>query len=837
MSNLKITQALTNLFEKQRIVFWYDNRQEFRADFVSLELPGIEKIELANNEFGVKYRILREQPDQKFLLYREGAEPAYLDNWLLDVQLASGNTFRTDQLALWLAELELGPDCYPVLEEHAAFFTAAKRREQLHKLLQPGDSQSMLRFKMLVVCAGAKGEPRLDVIVEELLAELANAESACIKLIESSGLDSFLWEQMKRAYGYVSEQAGLHDFVIELFKACFMMGTDPEYKARLSAESLVFLRRWKDSRSHESSFELLSAQCAEVLQIGDKLHKLDYRALLDLDYFELIDRKILSELVRATVARTATAADVEQSVRQRRQSHWFSHFEDVYLALDYAAQFLQTLDAAKLEMASLADGVEKYAVSWYRLDQLYRKFVHHSRKSGQASLLEELSAQIENQYSNNYLTRLNDRWQQHVDAALNWTAAPIMLQRNFFSRCVKPFLERKTKVCVLISDAFRYEVGEELQSLIRREDRFEAELEPALSMLPSYTQLGMAALLPNQALQLAENDSGDAIVDGQSAQGSTNRGKILAAAVPSSAVVLAKDLLDMNQADSRALLRDNDVVYVYHNLIDKTGDTRDTEERVFAAAEDTLSELVRLVKKLTNANASNLLVTADHGFIYQHRPLEESAFLSNVPEGDEVLYRDRRFILGRGLRSQAGFRTFTPEQLGLEGSLNVQIPKSINRLRLKGSGSRFVHGGATLQEVVIPVVRINKKRQSDVGSVEVEFIGGGSRSITTGQLAVVLYQSEAVTEKKQARRLRAGLYTLDGELISDSHELMFDFASENPRERELSVRFILSRRADEANNQQVELRLEEQVEGTSHFTQYKATRYTIRRSFTSEFDF
>ena len=138
---------------------------------------------------------------------------------------------------------------------------------------------------------------------------------------------------------------------------------------------------------------------------------------------------------------------------------------------------------------------------------------------------------------------------------------------------------------------------------------------------------------------------------------------------------------------------------------------------------------------------------------------------------------------------------------------------------------------------MIPVVRINKKRQSDVGSVDVEFIGGGSRSITTGQLAVVLYQSETVTEKKQARRLRAGLYTLDGELISDSHELTFDFASDNPRERELSVRFILSRKADEANNQQVELRLEEQVEGTSHFTQYKAARYTIRRSFTSEFDF
>ncbi|AHZ69753.1 hypothetical protein OU5_2674 [Pseudomonas mandelii JR-1] len=835
MSNPKISQALSNLFDKQRIVFWYDTRLEFRADFETLELPDVEKIELANNEFGVKYRLLREQPEQKFLLYREGAEPPHLHNWLLDVQLASGNCFRTDQVALWLAELELGPDCYPLLEAHVAFFESAKRREALGKLLEPGDSQSLLQRKMLAVCAG--NEPRLDVILENLLGDLAASKDVRIKLIESSCLNVYLWEQVKRAYGYSSEQPGLHDFVIELFKACFMLGIDPAYKARLSAEALVFLKRWKDSRSHEQSFEALSEQCAAVLQIDDKLQTLDWRSLLELDYFELIDRKILSELVRAVVARTVTAQEVEQWVRQRRQSHWFERFKDVYLALEHAAQFIQVLDITQLQMESLTDGVQKYASQWFRLDQRYRKFVYHLRESGQASLLGELAMQVENLYGNNYLSRLNDRWQQHVDAAQQWEAAPVVLQRNFFSRYVQPFVERKTKVCVLISDAFRYEVGEELQSLIRQEDRFEAELEPMLSMLPSYTQLGMAALLPNNNLQLADNDSGDAIVDGQSAQGSVNRGKILATRVPASQVVRAKDLLAMNQADSRALLRDNEVVYVYHNLIDKTGDTRDTEERVFSAAEETLSELIRLVKKLTNANASNLLITADHGFIYQNHPLQESDFLSGEPEGDEVLYRDRRFVLGRSLREGASFKTFNPVQLGLTGTLMVQIPKSINRLRLKGSGSRFVHGGATLQEVVIPVIRINKKRQSDVGRVEVEFIGGGGKTITTGQLAVVLYQTEAVTEKLQSRRLRAGLFTLDGELVSDQHELLFDFSSPNPRERELPVRFILSRKADEANNQQVELLLEETVDGTSHFTRYKAARYAIRRSFSSEFDF
>lgn len=835
MTNPKIQQALSNLFDKQRIVFWYDTQHEFRKDFETLELPGVEKVELANNEFGVKHRVLREKPEQKFLLFRDGPEPAHLENWLLDVQLASGSTFRTDQVALWLAELELGPDAYPLLEAHAAFFEANKRRDKLKELLEAGDSQHALRQKMLAVCVGC--EARLDVMLEALLGDLASDSDARIKLIERSGLGAYFWEQVKRAYGYDSQQLGLQDFVIELFKSCFLSEVDPDFKPRLSSEAKVFIKRWKDSRSHAEAFENLSAQCAGILQIDDKLQPLDYRGLMELDEFESIDRRILSALVRDVVARTVSATEVEQWVRQRRQGHWFGRYKDVYLAIEHGAQFIQQLELTQLEMDSLVDGVSKYAKTWFRLDQRYRKFIHHARQSGQASLLQTLSQQVENLYTNNYLSRLNARWQQFVDACQRWEAAPVVGQPQFFARFVRPYLERNTKICVLISDAFRYEVGEELQSLIRREDRFEAELVPALACLPSYTQLGMAALLPHKTLALAENGSGEALVDGGSATGSANRAKVLAQAVSASAVVLAKDVLAMGKDDSRALIRDHDVVYVYHNLIDKTGDTRDTEERVFDAAEDTLDELLRVIKKLANANASNLLVTADHGFIYQNHPLEDSDFVTSEPEGAEILYTDRRFVLGRGLRDNSSFKTWQPDQLGLAGSLQVQIPKSINRLRLKGSGSRFVHGGATLQEVVIPVISINKKRQSDVGRVRVELIGGGGKTITTGQLAVVLYQTEPVTEKRQPRQLRVGLYTLAGELISDTHELTFDMASDNPRERELAVRFILSRKADACNNQQVELRLEEPVDGTSHHTLYQATRYTIRRSFTSEFDF
>jgi len=95
----RIAQTLARLFERHRIVFWYDAKQELRDDYEALHLPGVEKLELTNNEFGVKYRLLRDYPKQKFLLYREGPQPADLDNWLLDVQLAQGE-FRTDQVAI-----------------------------------------------------------------------------------------------------------------------------------------------------------------------------------------------------------------------------------------------------------------------------------------------------------------------------------------------------------------------------------------------------------------------------------------------------------------------------------------------------------------------------------------------------------------------------------------------------------------------------------------------------------------------------------------------------------------------------------------------------------------
>ncbi|MFZ6028021.1 MAG: hypothetical protein ACOYYS_09920 [Chloroflexota bacterium] len=133
--------------------------------------------------------------------------------------------------------------------------------------------------------------------------------------------------------------------------------------------------------------------------------------------------------------------------------------------------------------------------------------------------------------------------------------------------------------------------------------------------------------------------------------------------------------------------------------------------------------------------------------------------------------------------------------------MEIGLPKSIHRLRLKGSGSHYLHGGASLQEVVVPALRINKKRESELTQVSVSILRGAVSLIASGQFSVTFYQSEPVSDKVQPHTLHTALYTLGGEPISERNELVFNLTDEDPRKRELSVRFLLTRAADQANNQ------------------------------------
>ncbi|MDR2352358.1 MAG: BREX-1 system phosphatase PglZ type A [Deltaproteobacteria bacterium] len=829
----RIVKGLEKLFSIYRIVFWYDAKKEFRSAFEKLSLPDVEKLEIRNNEYYIKYTVLRSKPDQKFLLYKEGNKPEDLDNWLLDV-LLSQCEFRADQMSMWLSDLSLGEWFRDEAVKYKNFFSDSRLREKLKKLLKKDDELTLILLKMLAVCVDS--DIHVEAVVEKLLEEAAESQEKKYKLIESCGLIDFFWGQISSSYGYKCLEPTIKDFAIELFKSCYHMETDGEVK--LNSDALVFFKRLKDSSRFKQSFETLSEESAQVLGIEDELKDKDFRELKALDHFELIDKKIISSLAKELTLRTLSTYEISTYLVYRRQSFWYEKYKYIYEALDYGSQLFANLNEIKLTIDILSDGVDKYANNWYKLDNLYRKFIYAKRKATQATLLGEMSEQIENFYVNNFLLKLGNLFQEALEKERVLKTVHAKKQSNFYETFVKPFLQKKGKICVIISDGLRYEIGHDLMSLIRQEDRYNAELKPALSMLPSYTQLGMAALLPNNALSIAENERGEVFSDGQSTLGIKNREKILQASRDyKSIAIMAQELMDKKQDDCRSLVRDNDLIYVYHDLIDQTGDKRGSEDRVFEAVEETLDYLLKLVKKLASANVTNFLITADHGFLYQNRPIDDSFFLSNEISGDKIFYQHRRFVLGKGLKETADMHKFSSQELGLVGDIEALIPKSIYRIRKVGSISRYVHGGATLQEVMIPIIVVNKKRSEQRQTVDVTIILGERSIITTGQLTVTMFQNQPVTDKMKSRSLQAGIYAQDGSLISELKNLNFDFTSENPRERELRVSFVLTRDSDKANNQEVTLRLMENHPGTTHYILYTQQTYTLRRSFTTDFDF
>ncbi len=831
----RVSTTLAKMFEQERIVFWYDADRDMRDTFEALALPGVEKVEIKDNEFGLKYRILRKEPNQKFLIYNHGPEPAMKDNWLLDVQLATA-MFKADQAAIWVQELGIPTQYDAAVRDHMEFYRSQKRLDRLKQFEVDKSSASVsdIRRKMLAVCADADGE--LDTVVEALLEDLAFGRDSRMRVIERSGLLSFFWKQVANAYGYQPDQPDFQDFSIALFQSAYRRAIGEV--GDLNGEALLTFRRWKNSRHNGEAFERLSEKYQEILKIPEDLEPRDIRAVVSIDHFEEIDRHIIRAIVNAMSEQSASGVDVLKWVRERRQSHWYPKYADIYQAIACATEFQQALAGAELVMHSPADAVRRYTASWFKLDQLYRKFLYHMQKSGQATLLSSLYESIENRYSTNFVLKINDLWQDQIADLDEWKISGFERQQDFFRLQADRFRSKDQKFVVIISDALRFEVAEECMREIRSLDRFDAELTTMISALPSYTQLGMASLLPNRDLEIT--DKGDVSSYALPTSGTSNRGKVLALGrnEDRTKVLKAEDFMNNMRADEgKELFRDHDVVYIFHNRIDAMGDKLQTEDRLPEAAEAAVEDLKKMVQKLKSANFSNIVITADHGFLYQHKPLDESSFSVAEPVGESITIKNRRFVVGHGLKPADGLKLWDASQLGLTGDHQVAIPNSINRLRVSGSGARFVHGGASLQEVVIPVLSVGKQRETDVRKVDVRIVVSGKSLISSGQTAVMLYQEQPVSEKWHARTVTAGIYASDGELISDRHELTFDFGSGNAREREMPIKFLLSRAADNYNNQDVFLKVKERIGKTAHSTEIASHRFQLRRGIKTDFDF
>jgi uncharacterized protein (TIGR02687 family) len=259
--------------------------------------------------------------------------------------------------------------------------------------------------------------------------------------------------------------------------------------------------------------------------------------------------------------------------------------------------------------------------------------------------------------------------------------------------------------------------------------------------------------------------------------------------------VKAADLQAMKRDDGREFVRDARIVYVYHNEIDATGDTASSEEKAFQAVRTTIEELAALISHvIKNLNGSRVLVTADHGFLYQEtRPgAPEKSVLDQKPAGS--LKEKKRYILGEKLgQSDKVWQGRVQATAGASGEMEFWLPKGNNLFHFAG-GARFVHGGAMPQEVLVPVMTVKSLRgkaaeASIVRKVNVTQLGSVTKVVNNIQFFKFI-QTEPVSERVLPRTLLVALK--DGDMsISNEVQLTFDSASSDMNDRVKEARLVV----------------------------------------------
>jgi uncharacterized protein (TIGR02687 family) len=442
-----------------------------------------------------------------------------------------------------------------------------------------------------------------------------------------------------------------------------------------------------------------------------------------------------------------------------------------------------------------------YARELFLFDQLYRKFHELSDKADLAGwdVLKALREKIEDCYSNWFMMQLSLNWgdfltPDHPDNLMNrWCIPNVTNQYDFFDKYIQPTVHgsSRNKLFVIISDAFRYEAAEELTRIINGKYRLKADLEPMLGVVPGYTALGMASLLPHQRLSF--KPKGDIVVDDKATGSTALRADILSSY--EGTAIKADDLMVMSKDKGREFVKPYRIIYIFHDRIDAIGDKVASEGNTFEAVRKTIDDLYALIRFIINSlNGTNVIITADHGFIYQETPPEpmDKSKIEFNPEN--AVKTHKRFILGNNL-SRTGNTFFGNTKITAHTDIEMEflLPKGTNRFNFVG-GARFYHGGAMLQEIVIPVVSASEMKgihleKSEVRSVGVSLLGT-YKKLVTNRPVYKFIQTDPVSDRMKALTLKISLR--DGnDLISNEETVTFDSASASLDERRKSVKLSL----------------------------------------------
>ncbi|SDJ77867.1 BREX-1 system phosphatase PglZ type A [Salimicrobium halophilum] len=790
---------------KRHIVFWYDEEGEFVEDIKDLELDNVRIVTLTqNNLFATKYELEKVDPNSHFLIYANMTKPVPRQDWLLDLYKV-GMEFATDRTTVNMRELGITDDSLrTVFKKYDKFFNSTKRLKVFQSYPLDNLTEESIDITVLAVLAKSSLNS-LDEVVRSLLNELSQDKSQLWDQIDKLGDKKAFWQMVEKYYGYSLEDKSLISLMM-YFTISYLSDRMPEvelpsmwtkYVSNRPMNSIIFMNQLMNSNADIKAYRRLADQISSIIKVGEHVKEWDANHILDADAFQQFDMVIIDYLQNQLIQDVNQFGTYREIISKRRLLHWYDKYKHDYKAIEQGLRICEYAHNIKqfIPEKSAYDMFQIYYQKYYEVDTAYRKFYVAFDQLEHKEHLLPLREKVENLYTNWFLQELALKWTNSLEQTNyeTWAISGIDQQNQFYKNFVQPYINRGERVFVIISDALRFEAAKELVSLLNNERKASTDITPIQSVLPSYTDLGMASLLPHKIIKYGSEQEKSIFIDDIRASSTVNRNQILQSYISDSMAIQHKELVDMNRSNLRKTLTGKRVTYIYHNTIDARGDNASTEMEVFDAVEEAINDLRVLVNQLVNnVSASNIIITTDHGFLYQRNPLSQSDKMPNDSVNPKLI--KKRFMVSNRKTEIDGTMTFSMDGvLNQEESSYVTVPNGTGRFALQGPGSNYVHGGAMLQEVVVPVITFKNDRskfsRNDIRKVDVK-LTSPTRKITNTITYLEFFQSEKIEDKKRPLRLKLYFTDEQNQRVSNENIIIADSYSTNPEERTYREKFV-----------------------------------------------
>jgi hypothetical protein len=449
------------------------------------------------------------------------------------------------------------------------------------------------------------------------------------------------------------------------------------------------------------------------------------------DTFPFEERTFLARAVKALVADDVDGA--KTIVSRHGGSVWIGKGESQaqWGLVEAGLRLVEGCDDADRQLAengrSLAALIGHYAASLRDVDRLQREFEQAVGDyiPADASLSDAVD-HCRRRYAK-LVEKVQSLFTKHLETA-GWPPQGRLPNADVFDTIVEPLLkESGRRVAFIMVDALRYELGITLHRQLAETEQ--AEIRAACAQFPTVTPVGMASLLPGagSGLRLAKDGDGFCVtLDGAKMASVASRMEALRgrfgdrfAEAQLDSFIRSKNKLP--ESVELLVLRTADIDAHLENAPSGTLTTLNLIHQ-------SLKSIRVVVHKLKQAGFADVVIATDHGFVLNAHA--EAGDVCTKPAGAWIVVHDRA-LLGEG-EPDAGNFALPAEKASVRGDFaKLGGPRSMAPYR---KGLLYFHGGASLQEAVVPVITIKLKqaKQPQLAAAKVSlFYKNGTKRVTT----------------------------------------------------------------------------------------------------------